>query len=144
MKTSSVLVSTVPAIDLEELVFVCDSRESLMKVVVGGLHDNAEDNQACGLVEVGQLSFIGAVEAVYVVLIEGTPVEVGLYVVQACNRSYNLAWPSPLDSHLVDPELSADVGLPEVLVREGFPGGTCTSPEPIVGTGEVLLTQAVE
>lgn len=142
IKTVEIVLPSVPVIDRNELVFVCVTSESFEDIAIGGLYENAEDNQVCGLVEAGQLTYIGAVQRAYTVLIEGNPVGVGFYPVQVYARSYALAWPNPLDPHIVDPEYMEDNGSYRELVRKGFPDDVCPAPvKPDVVTYDVMLAE---
>ena len=113
---SIVNIQTVPAIQSKQLVFVCDPVYSSAGTVV------------CGLVEAGQLTFIGAEQGKRSVLVNGSLLVFRLYPVQGCYRHYAMVFPNPLDEHFTDPELAADVGLLGALVHEGFPTGTCPYP----------------
>lgn len=110
---SIVNIQTVPAIQSKQLVFVCDPVYSSAGTVV------------CGLVEAGQLTFIGAEQGKRSVLVNGSLLVFRLYPVQGCYRHYAMVFPNPLDEHFTDSELAAHVGLSVAQVREGFPVGTC-------------------
>lgn len=125
-----VKVQTIPIIDPNQLVFVCEPVPSSAGTV------------ACGLVEARRLMFIGAEQAVRSVLVDGSLLRFGLYPVQGCYRHYAMVWPNPLDEHFTDPELAADVGLSGALIGEGFPSGTCQfQTEPLIDS---IVTVSVE
>lgn len=136
--TSMVVVPTIPSIKQDEFIFVCIDQNALEDIVIGGLYETAKDNEVCGLIEAGQLTYIGSVVSAHTVLVEGVPMGTGFYQVQACARSYSLAWPYTLDQHHVDPELATDIGPSGPLIQEGFPAGTCKDPN--MPAGEILLS----
>ena len=131
--TDTVIVSvpTLPSVYPQQLVFVCDPVLSPAGTTV------------CGLVDAGQLTYIGAAQDVQLVLVEGSGlVTFVLYPVQACYRHYAMIMPNPVDEHFTDPELAADVGLLGALVHEGFPTGTC--PYPFEKPLEMTTTVSIE
>lgn len=144
-KTVEIDLPSLPVMDRTELVLVCFNREALEDIAISGLYENAEDNQVCGLVEAGQLTYIGAVQRAYVVFIEGVPVGVGFYPVQVYAQTYALAWPNPLDPHIADPEYKTDNGTSKEFIRKGFPADSCApSSKPILVEQGVMLATVVE
>lgn len=144
-KTIEIVLPSVPSFERDEMVLVCVSREALEDIVVHELYDTVEGSGGCGLVEFWRLTYTGAVQRAYTVFIEGDPVGVGFYPVQVYARSYALAWPSPFDPHLVDPEYMEDNGSRELLVRRGFPGDSCSPPlKPLVIKREVMVAEVAK
>lgn len=140
VKKSRVTIPTILTIDRDELLFICGSGDAREDIVIGGLYENAKDNQVCGLVEAREFTYFSAVEETHTVDVEGYPLKVGFYQVQTLTQVYALTWPNPIDGHLMEMEYVADRCQPEALVRRGFPI-TPPPPRPIIEVREVMLAE---
>ena len=142
LEVSAAADEFVPRVIPEEHVFVCVDEVAVEDIIMGGLYEDPSGNAKCGLIYAGDLTFIGLAIGRHDGLLsgEGEIVGVSIFPVQACVRTYVMAWPYVPDPHFTDPELAQDAGFSQPLLSSDFPAGTCARPR----TGNAVETANVE